>query len=171
MYRIFAILAVVLGLAACQPTTTGVQTQVSRSGQVWVGAFLPEQSPRVDSVSAGRHENDYFMPLWREYQAGRVNGARADITLYLLTNGREEVIFRGLIDGYRYVAINRGQVGQQTQLCVLAPFDFTAAHQTRGPAPNIMCTVQGDMNAYFVQGRGRTESDAWGVVAIASAGS
>jgi hypothetical protein len=171
MQRIFALLALVLGLTACQTTTSGgAVAQSASSDRRYVGAFLPVQSPRVDTIVNRQRANSYFMPLWAEYQAGRVEGARVNITLFLSTGGQETVIYQGPIDGFRYVAVNRSQVGPGTSLCVRAPFEFIA-HQQVSAGPGTMCTVPGDVDRYFAEGRGRVDRDAFGVVAIAPAGS
>ena len=131
----------------------------------YVGIFMPVQNPHLDQITAGQHENDYFLPAWRAYQDGRVAGASANVRLFLLDGQTQTTIYRGRVDGYRYVTIDRTQVRASTQLCAEVPFRIS--HQTLAAGDRMVCTVQGDLNHYFRSGNGQRPGDAFGAIAIA----
>lgn len=163
-----ALLAVVSfgALSACQGTTTSAgEEMVSRNDTRYVGIFMPVQSPRLDQITAGRHENDYFLPTWRAYQTGRVSGASANVRLFLLNGQEQTTIYDGSIDTYKYVSVEGSQVQSDTQICAEVPFRIS--HQTLAAGDRMVCTVKGDLKNYFRSGKGKRPEDAFGVIAIA----
>lgn len=152
-------------LAACQSTTT--PQQVSRVDVRHIGVFTPQQSPAVDRIAGGKTANDYFMPLWRAYENGRVEGAQDTVTVYLYRNGDRPWSQTVAIDGYAKFTVSRHLIDNATSLCVEVPWPHIT-HQKKAPNPRIMCAD--DVNAYMASGRGNTAADAYGVVAIKPAG-
>lgn len=152
-------------LAGCMgsgesPTTDRVDTR-------YVGVFIPQQDPTVDQQTAGKNADQYFMPLWKLYERGRINGATANVHIFLQDGDREVSLYNGSVEGFKYFPVNRSQVTSSTLLCVKTPWSIIA-HQRVAAGENIMC--EAGVNAYFAQGNGRTAEDAWGVIAIAPAG-
>lgn len=133
----------------------------------YVGAFLPQQGPALDQIIGGRYADDYFMELWQAYERGRVQGATANVVLFLSTNGRTQVIHQGTIRAYQYFPIERSEVQRDTHLCVTA--DRTIRHQRLAAGPNTACATRGSLDEYLAQGNGRQPEDAYGVVAALSA--
>lgn len=152
-------------LLAAATAFVGVIAQAD--SPVVVGVFLPLQTPRVDDLVAGRTEDQYGMPVWRAYQRGEVPGARVKGVIFLSTDGREQVIFRGMINGHKYVSVGRSAISQNTLLCVAISGKFVA-HQRVAAGPGTMC--QAGIDAKIRSGLGGTENSAVGVIAIVPAG-
>lgn len=132
----------------------------------YVGAFLPQQGPALDQVIGDRYADDYFVELWQAYERGRLQGATAKVVLFLSTDGRTQVVYRGTIRGYQYFSINRNAVRRDTHLCITV--DRTIRHQRLAAGPKTACTTRGSLYRYLAQGNGRRPSDAYGVVAALS---
>jgi hypothetical protein len=134
----------------------------------WVGVFIPQQDPLVDNFTKNKNADQYFMPLWHLYQKGRIQGAVSDVRLFLLDGDRQTTIYNGIVDGYKYVGIERSAMHSSTLLCVQVPWPIIA-HQRVAAGDRIMC--ERGVDEWFRQGRGMKPEDAWGVIAIRPAGS
>lgn len=165
--KVGLLIVTVTVLTACQTTTDGTSPARAGNDMRHIGVFMPQQSPAVDRIAGGKKENDYFMPLWRAYESGRVQGAQDTVTVYLYRNGDRPWSQTVAVDGYAKFAIPRRLIDSATSLCVEVPWEHIA-HQTMAPNPRIMCAD--DVNAYMRSGKGRTEADAYGVVVIKPAG-
>lgn len=164
--KMFLAVVAFVGLTACQTTTNGGD-MTERADTRYVGVFMPVQNPALDQITAGRHENDYFLPAWRAYERGQVAGAQAQVRLFLLNGQDQTTVYDGMVDGYRYVSIDRSQVQSGTQLCAEVPFRIS--HQTLAAGDRMVCTVYGDLDNYLQSGNGRRPEDAFGAIAIAPA--
>lgn len=167
--RFFTLFLVVAALQGC--VTTGGASGFSAGGDTrFVEVFLPQQTPVTDRITEGKNANEYLLPLWDQYAAGRVPGARADVELFFWHgNGAKETLGVFSVNGHLPVSINRNRVDAGTSLCVRVPWQIIA-HQRIQADANVMCTVPGDMDRYFSQGMGRTPNDTFAIVAIAPAG-
>ena len=157
-------------LAACSSATnmTGMSTAYALNDERWVGVFIPQQSPSVDSITANRTEDQYGMPLWRAYESGRVAGAQSNgIHLFLQDGDRTQTLYRGPVSGHYKMPIPQRLVGFNTKLCVQVPWAIIT-HQRVAAGDGIAC--EAGAAAYFAQGRGRSEADAFGVIAIKPSG-
>lgn len=154
-------------LAACQSTSTPQSVSRQTSEVRHIGVAMYEQSPTVDNIAAGHHENDYFMPLWNAYQSGQIQGVTDTVTVYLYRNGDRPWSQNVVVDGFAKFSVPRHLIDGSTSLCVEVPWKHIA-HQTKAPNPSIMCAD--GVGAYMDAGRGRTVTDAYGVVVIKPAG-
>ncbi len=154
---------------ACIATVALMFTATTANAEKWVGVFLPMQSPLVDQKTEGRTESQYFMDVWHSYELGRIQGAAAEVTVFLRTNRQNDIVHQGVVSGHEYFPIDRNRVTRDTMLCVQVPWTIIA-HQTMAAGEHIACTPKGQVDSWFNQGRGNTADDAWGVIAIAPAG-
>lgn len=168
LLRSFILVSILVGAAmAVTACTTGAGFDSNGvSGQRYIGVFIPQQSPAVDRIAAGKHENDYFMPLWKAYERGKVDAASAEVTVYLYKNGDRIWSRTKVVDGYEKFAVDGSLIDSETSLCVATPWE--PAHQTVQPIPKVACAD--DIYPYMKGGRGRTSTDAYGVIAIKPAG-
>jgi hypothetical protein len=164
--RVIGLLSMLSFLTACMDGGQ-MASSPNAGGQKWVGVFIPMQSPLVDQKTAGRNADQYFMDIWNSYEAGRVQGAVADVHVFLWTGDHIETIYRGQVSGHQYFPVSRASVSSDTLLCVEVPWAIIA-HQRVAAGDRVMCEAGTD--AWFRQGRGNTADDAWGIIAIAPAG-
>jgi hypothetical protein len=128
------------------------------------------QNPIVDAIVDARTGDQYFMPVWEAYQEGRVDGADANVRVFLSTNNEQVTIYNGPVSGHKYFEVSRSQVKTNTYLCVETPWAIIA-HQKVASGDNVACTrTARELYDWFDQGRGKREEDAWGIIAIAPAG-
>lgn len=149
--RAFTLLrAMVIGfgliIATNLPTTA--------AADIYVGALVVERGPGLDQVAGNQHVGQNFMATWQAYQNGRVHGANANGRIYLSTNGRQQTLYTGGINGVLKLRIGN-HIQQATCLCV----------EVRGQTS---CTHPGEAYNYIRSGRGRSAADAYGVALMTS---
>lgn len=156
-------------LAACQSTSTpqSMARTTPNNDIRHIGVAMYKQTPTVDRIAAGVHEDQYFMPLWRAYEGGRVEGVKDTVTVYLYRNGDRPWSQTVSVDGFAKFSVPRRFIDNYTSLCVEVPWKYIA-HQTKAPNPRIMCAD--GIGDYMAAGRGKSEADAYGVVVIKPAG-
>lgn len=123
---------------------------MSAAADIYVGALVVERGPGLDQVTGGDHVGSHGMDVFQAYQSGRVHGANVHGRIFLSTNGREQTLYTGGINGALKLRIGDSHVQRATCLCV----------EARGQRS---CTVPGRVFNFVQRGGARTAADASGV--------
>jgi hypothetical protein len=119
------------------------------TADVYVGALVVERGPGLDQVTGGQHVGRNFMATWQAYQSGRVHGAHVHGRIYLSTNGRQQTLYNGGINGMIKLQTSN-RIEPATCLCV----------EVYGQTS---CTHPGEAYNFVQRGGARSAADAWGV--------
>jgi len=129
---------------------TGGNVNAAKADNVYVGALVVERGPGLDQVTGGGHVGQSFMATWHAYQAGQVHGANAYARIFFSTNGRQQTLYNGGINGVIKLRTSSRHVQQATCLCV----------EVNGQQS---CTAPGEAYRFVRNGGARSAADAWGV--------
>lgn len=144
-------------------------TAQAQSHKPVVGVFIPQQSIASDNITSGKGEDQYFMPLWRAYERGKVKAATANVEVfYVLPNGQKCPIYKGPVKGHKYFKTSNTCIQPGAALCV-KPLGWPLIAEQRVSSQNGgMCTDE--IYARYKRGEMRSKSTAHGVIAIKPAG-
>lgn len=120
------------------------------AADVYVGALVVERGPGLDQVTGNDHVGRRGMDVFRAYQEGRVHGANVHGRIYFSTNGRQQTLYTGGINGTLKLRVGERYISQATCLCV----------ETQGQRS---CTRPGRVYNFIRQGGARSAADASGV--------
>lgn len=120
------------------------------AADVYVGALVVERGPGLDQVTGNDHVGRHGMDVFRAYQEGRVHGANVHGRIYFSTNGRQQTLYTGGINGTLKLRVSEGYISQATCLCV----------EARGQQS---CTRPGRVYNFIQRGGARSAADASGV--------